>query len=283
MALPFSGWRRGGEALNKKVDSARIPIGVVILPNRFERFQLENDIEMSDVMRALRAAVVALALLQNPGCGDDAERRDGASRPESGISPGAANRARTDAALRDDARPVDRTIPVVPKDAPSREAEPPSRAAADSTPDRSASIPSVDEIRDSLEAPRTGEDPRLVTTLDPEVSAERVYETQGLDADGDDLDTLLDTLASDPDPAVRAAAADMLAETERSEAIDGLLQALEDPSPEVVVQALETLALVGTQDILPAIKPLLDSDNDEIREAAEDTDYFVDDSDFDES
>jgi hypothetical protein len=243
--------------------------------------KLENDIKMSDVMRALRAAVVALALLQNPGCGDDAERQDGALRPESGVSPGAANRARTDAALRDDARSVDRAIPVVPKDAPSREAEPPSRAAADSTPDQRASIPSGDEIRDSLEAPRTGEDPRLATTLDPEASAERVYETQGLDADGDDLDTLLNTLASDPDPAVRVAAADLLAETERSEAIDGLLQALGDPSPEVVVQALETLALVGTGDIVSAIKPLLDNADEEIREAAEDTIYFVDDSDPD--
>jgi hypothetical protein len=226
---------------------------------------------MSDVMRPLRAAVVALALLQNPGCGDDAERRGGALPPESGVSPGAANRARTDAAPREDARPVDRRIPVVAKDAPSREAEPPSRAVADSTPDRKTSIPSRDE------------DPRLVTTLDPEASAERVYETQSLDADGDDLDTLLNTLASDPDPAVRVAAADLLAETERSEAIDGLLQALEDPSPEVGVQALETLALVGTQEILPAIEPLLDSADEEIREAAEDTKYFVDDSDLDES
>jgi len=73
----------------------------------------------------------------------------------------------------------------------------------------------------------------------------------------------------------------LLAETERSEAIDGLLQALGDPSPEVVVQALETLALVGTRDIIPAIEPLLDSADEEIREAAEDTKYFVDDSDPD--
>jgi len=229
---------------------------------------------MSDVMRPLRAAVVALALLQNPGCGDDAERRGGALRPENGVSPDAANRARTDAAPREDARPVERAIPVVRKDAPSR-------AAADSTLDQRAPIPLGDETRDSLEASRTGEDPRLVTTLDPEVSAERVYDTQRLDADGDDLDTLLNTLASDPDPAVRVAAADLLAETERSEAIDGLLQALGDPSPEVVVQALETLALVGTRDIIPAIEPLLDSADEEIREAAEDTKYFVDDSDPD--
>jgi len=97
-----------------------------------------------------------------------------------------------------------------------------------------------------------------------------------------DLGTLLGVLASDPDPAVRVAAADLLAESKRGEAIDGLLLALGDPSREVVLQALETLALVGEREVVPSIEPLLDNSDPEIRKAAEETLYFVDDSDPDE-
>jgi hypothetical protein len=242
---------------------------------------VENNLEVSNVTRLLCASVVALALLQNPGCGDDAERRDDAARLDGGVVPDAANPARAGATRGDDVIPGDVKIPVIRLDAPSREAESSPRAAADSNPDIGASIPSAAEAPDAREALRDREDPRLATTLDPEASAERVSRTESLNAAGDDLGTLLATLASDPDPAVRVAAADLLAESERAEAIDGLLLALEDPSREVVLQALETLALVGGPDILPSIEPLLDHDDAEIREAAEDTRYFVDDSDLD--
>jgi hypothetical protein len=86
---------------------------------------------------------------------------------------------------------------------------------------------------------------------------------------------VLDALESDPDPAVRVAAADLLAESQRREAIDGLLRALEDPSTEVVVQALETLSLVGEADIIPWIEPLLDNPDPAISGPAEETKYFV--------
>jgi len=226
--------------------------------------------------RILCAAIAALALLQNSGCSDGAERRDGALRSDAGDSPNAANPARADAARGDD------TIPVVRSGASSRKAEASSRSAVDSNPGKGASIPSNVEARDVREALRTGLDPRLATTLDPEASADRVDQIESLDAAGDDLGTLLGVLAGDPDPAVRVAAADLLAESERTEAIDGLLLALEDPSREVVLQALETLALVGERDIVPSIEPLLDHSDAEIREAAEETLYFVDDSDPDE-
>lgn len=217
---------------------------------------VENDFEVSNVTRLLRAVVVALALLQNPGCGDDGERRDDALRTDG-----------------------DRAIRVVRPGMPSREAEPSPRTADDSNPATRASAPTADEVRDAREVLRDSEDPRLETTLDPEASAERVQQTQRLDAGGDDLETVLDTLASDPDPAVRVAAADLLAESERGEAIDGLLQALGDPSREVILQVLETLALVGERDIVPSVEPFLDHADADIRDAAEDTLYFVGDSD----
>jgi hypothetical protein len=86
---------------------------------------------------------------------------------------------------------------------------------------------------------------------------------------------VLDALVSDPDPAVRVAAADLLAESQRREAIDGLVRALEDPSTEVVVQALQTLSLVGEADIIPWIEPLLDNPDPAISGPAEETKYFV--------
>ncbi len=111
---------------------------------------------------------------------------------------------------------------------------------------------------------RAEPDPRLTETLDPEYSAQRLAEISKLKAAGDDLESVLDALENDPDPAVRVAAADLLAESERREAIDGLLRALEDPSKEVVVQALQTLSLVGEADIIPWVEPLLDNPDPEI-------------------
>jgi len=243
---------------------------------------VEDNLEVCNIIRLLCAAVVALALLQNPGCSDGDDRRDDALRPDGGSLPDAANPVRADATRGDELNSGDGRIPVVRPDAPSREAASSLRAAADSNPDTGASIPSAAEASDAREALRTGEDPRLATILDPEASADRVHRIESLDAAGDDLGTLLGVLASDPDPAVRVAAADLLADSERGEAIDGLLLALGDPSREVVLQALKTLALVGERDIAPSIEPLLDHADAEIRETAEETLYFVDDSDPDE-
>jgi hypothetical protein len=242
---------------------------------------VEDDLAMCNFIRLLCAALVALALLQSSGCSDGAERRDGELRPNGGSLPDAANPVRADATRGDDRIPGDRRIPVLRSD-PSREAASSSRAAADSNLDIGDPAPSAAEASDAREAFRDGEDPRLATTLDPEASAERVDLVENLDAKGDDLGTLLTTLASDPDPAVRVAAADLLIDSERAEAIDGLLLALGDPSREVVLQALETLAMVGEREIVPSIEPLLDHSDPEIREAAEETLYFVDDSDPDE-
>jgi hypothetical protein len=130
---------------------------------------------------------------------------------------------------------------------------------------------------------RDESDPRLRRYEDPSASAERVNQVAKLDASGDDLAALLDALATDPDPAVRVAAADLLAESERSEAIDGLLGALTDPSPEVVIQALQTLAVVGDADIIPWIEPLLENPNPDIRGPAEETIYFVESPEVDET
>jgi hypothetical protein len=206
-------------------------------------------------VRLLAAGAAALCVSQPLGCGGDSEREDGAQEAR-----------RRDAGDR--------------IEAPPREVETSRRPEAVATPESEGPIATAVATPDA----RRGEpEPRLTETVDPEDSERRVDEVWRLDAAGDDLDALLDTLARDPDPAVRVAAADLLAESERRPAIDGLLRALDDPSREVVLQVLETLSLVGGADIVPAIEPLLSDDDPEIREAAEDTLYFVEDGDFDSS
>jgi HEAT repeat protein len=224
-------------------------------------FVLSKKHSINQVTRLLRAAICGLCLLQNPGCSGDAERNDEASQADSGVADAGA-------------------IPVVRMEVPSREVESPSWPAADSIPESEAPM-AADVEASNLD--RTEPDPRLTRTLDPEYSAHRRTEISKLNAAGDDLESVLDALESDPDPAVRVAAADLLAESQRREAIDGLLRALEDPSPEVVVQALQTLSLVGEADIIPWIEPLLDNPNPEISRAAEDTRYFVSPGDDEES
>jgi hypothetical protein len=222
---------------------------------------LSNKLLINRATRLLRVAIGGLCLLQNPGCGGDAERNHDVSPANGGASGGGV-------------------IPVVRMEAPSREVESLSRHAADSIPEPETAT-ATDVEASNLD--RAESDPRLTETLDPEYSAQRLAEISKLKAAGDDLESVLDALENDPDPAVRVAAADLLAESERREAIDGLLRALEDPSPEVVVQALQTLSLVGEADIIPRIEPLLDNPDPEISGAAEDTKYFVSEGDDDES
>jgi hypothetical protein len=224
-------------------------------------FVLSNKLLRIRATRLLQAAIGGLCLLQNPGCGGDAERNDDVSQADSGAAGGGA-------------------IPVVRMEVPSREAESPSRRAADST--LEPETPMATDVEAS-NLDRAEPDPRLTETLDPEYSAQRLAEISKLKAAGDDLESVLDALENDPDPAVRVAAADLLAESERREAIDGLLRALEDPSKEVVVQALQTLSLVGGVDIIQWVEPLLDNPDPEISGPAEDTIYFASEGVDDES
>jgi hypothetical protein len=93
--------------------------------------------------------------------------------------------------------------------------QPPVRRAADAAPEPEAPM-AADVEASNLD--RTEPDPRLTQTLDPEDSAQRLKEISKLNAAGDDLESVLDALESDPDPAVRVAAADLLAESQRREA-----------------------------------------------------------------
>jgi HEAT repeat protein len=69
---------------------------------------------------------------------------------------------------------------------------------------------------------------------------------------------ILDTLALDPDPEVRAAAAQRLASTRSFEAITGLLDAIYDPVPEVALEAIDALTAIKDRSVILSMKSALD-------------------------
>jgi hypothetical protein len=75
---------------------------------------------------------------------------------------------------------------------------------------------------------------------------------------GQGLHVILDTLALDPDPEVRAAAAQRLASTRSFEAITGLLDAIYDPVPEVALEAIDALTAIKDRSVILSMKSALD-------------------------
>jgi HEAT repeat protein len=110
-----------------------------------------------------------------------------------------------------------------------------------------------EEVQERLESP------------DPAARADAVWE---LDPVGTGLDPLLSLLVRDSDPQVRVAAAEQLADSDSFAAITGLLDALQDTSPRVIIAILESLEINGDESIVPEIEPLLEHPDQGVREAA---------------
>jgi hypothetical protein len=90
-----------------------------------------------------------------------------------------------------------------------------------------------------------------------------------VDPDGLGREVLLDYLALDPDPRVRAAAAEQLSMTDSFRGVQGLLEALDDPDPRVVLQAVEALDLLGDESLIPELRALRNHGDPAVRQAAE--------------
>ena len=90
-----------------------------------------------------------------------------------------------------------------------------------------------------------------------------------VDPDGLGREILLDYLALDPDPRVRAAAVEQLSMTDTFRGVQGLLEALDDPDPRVVLQAVEALDLLGDESLIPEIQALRYHGDPAVREAVE--------------
>ena len=65
------------------------------------------------------------------------------------------------------------------------------------------------------------------------------------------------------------------AEQEDTSAIEALLRALNDPDPQVVIAALDSLEWIGDSSMIPYITPLLQHPNADVRSAAEITISFL--------
>ena len=77
-----------------------------------------------------------------------------------------------------------------------------------------------------------------------------------IDPSGEGLQTLLDALYDDPEASVRTAAARRLGDADGFAAVAGLVDALGDPDPEVVVAAIEALEFHHDETIVPYLREL---------------------------
>jgi HEAT repeat protein len=93
----------------------------------------------------------------------------------------------------------------------------------------------------------------------PQVRAEAIPE---IPIAGEGLDVILDALVLNPDTEVRSAAAKQLATAKGYAAMDGLINALDDPAPEVALQAIRSLVAIGDRSVILNMQNTLDRHSD---------------------
>lgn len=110
----------------------------------------------------------------------------------------------------------------------------------------------------------TQEDWARLRDPEPEVRLEAV---EDIDAMGEGVEQLIETLLADEDASVRAAAAEQLALASSEQATYALVDALRDPDPRVVVKAIEALMLAD-ETVIPDLEPLESHPDASVRMAA---------------
>jgi hypothetical protein len=108
---------------------------------------------------------------------------------------------------------------------------------------------------------------RRLEDADPE---QRMRAVLALEGEGAGLAALVRAIERDPDPRVRAAATVGLEESEEFAAVQALIGALDDPNPEVVVEAIDSLEFAGDASVVPSLEPLLAHGDARVRKAAAD-------------
>ncbi len=120
----------------------------------------------------------------------------------------------------------------------------------------------------------------LLLRLDDSDAEERMEALADIDSEGEGLALITDRLARDPDPRVRAAAAEQLEFADNLAAVDALVLALGDPDRNVVLAAIDALELTEDATVVEDLALLLEHPDPEIREAAQEAIPFIaDDAD----
>jgi hypothetical protein len=104
-----------------------------------------------------------------------------------------------------------------------------------------------------LEAVRRAQAETLLGASDPQLRAKGVALMRSDHVDEGAI--LVAMLAADPSPAVRARAAAQLDLAEPEDALEPLLDALDDSEPEVVIAALRTIEMLGDAAVIPRLRP----------------------------
>jgi HEAT repeat protein len=126
------------------------------------------------------------------------------------------------------------------------------------------------EPDDSDREAHAAEQAELLSELDSSDPEARADAADWIDLEGKALERMISLLKSDPDADVRATIVDRLGEDASPSALAALVGALQDPDPEVVLQAIEVLEFEAEEWVIPELEPLLRHSDEEVREAAED-------------
>jgi hypothetical protein len=113
--------------------------------------------------------------------------------------------------------------------------------------------------------------------LDDADFEERIAALTLMAPEGKALVLIIDRLANDPEPRVRAAAAGQLEFADNLASVDALVGALDDPDRRVVLSAIDALQLTEDATVIEELRPLLDHEDEEIREAADAAIFMIED------
>ena len=95
-----------------------------------------------------------------------------------------------------------------------------------------------------------------------------VFDTLGLCSDKRFISSLIAGL-QDPDPWVRVRCAERLGENSVPQAVEPLINMLEDENPLIVIKVIGALCNIGGEAAFKALFPLIDHPDSDIREAAD--------------
>jgi hypothetical protein len=115
----------------------------------------------------------------------------------------------------------------------------------------------------------------LLQQLDDSDPEDRVEAIQKIDPEKDGPEVLIERLAADPSPLVRAAAARQLEDSDTLVAVDALIRALSDPDKQVVLDAIDALEFTDDESVAEDLAPLFQHPDREIAAAAREAHCFI--------